>query len=252
LTTRIVLCYTVRVMKIKLQISVMSARGWSPMFGHCYTSMIQHVMRNGIKNFELDEIIIDTTSGQSLIHDGRHQACVQAMQKGCTHILMLDDDMQFTPDLLDIFFNRRVAIIAANCLRKRDQQAEPTAIKLDNTIHFPENRTDMEEVLQVGTGIILISLNAIRHLPYPYFSSPWIDSINSHMGEDYYFCKKAREHGLKVHVDNLVSNASAHMGEFAFHYGNNFPLSGRSFSDLSHIRAIQKNPAVEEVLKLIN
>ena len=236
---------------IKLQVSVMSARGWSPMFGHCYTSMVHHVTKNGIKGFNLEELIIDTTSGQSLIHDGRHQACVQAMQKGCTHILMLDDDMQFTPDLLDIFFARKVPVIAANCLRKRDQKAEATAVLLDGTHHCPGNRTDMQEALQVGTGIILINLNAIRHIPYPYFSSPWIDSINSHMGEDYYFCQKAREHGVRIYIDNLVSNAAAHMGEFAFHWGNNFPLTSRHFSDLSHIKAMKENPACETVKNLI-
>lgn len=237
--------------KIKLQISVMSARGWSPMFGHCYTSLVHHVTKNGVKGFELEELLIDTTSGQSLIHDGRHQACVQAMAKGCTHLLMLDDDMQFTPDLLDIFFARKVPVIAANCLRKRDQKAEATAVLLDGSFHHPENKTNMEEALQVGTGIILINLNAIRHIPYPYFSSPWMAEINSHMGEDYYFCKKAREHGVKIYIDNLVSNASAHMGEFAFHWGNNFPLSSRHFSDLSHIKAVKTNPAVDKVKALI-
>lgn len=221
------------------------------MFGHCYTSLIQHVTRNGIKGFEVEDVIIDTTSGQSLIHDGRHQACVQAMKSDCTHILMLDDDMQFTPDLLDIFFARKVAVIAANCLRKRDQKAEPTTTHLDDAFHFPENKTNMEEVKQVGTGIILINLNAIRHIPHPYFSSPWLPEWSCHMGEDYYFCKKAREHGVSIFVDNLVSNASAHMGEFAFHWGNNFPLTSRHFSDLSHIKAIKTSPEITKVKSLI-
>jgi hypothetical protein len=173
------------------------------------------------------------------------------MERGCTHILMLDDDMQFTPDLLDIFFARRVPVIAANCLRKRDQNAQATSTRLDNTPHHPENKTNMEEVMQVGTGIILINLDAIRHIPHPYFSSPWLPELKFHMGEDYYFCRKAREHNVKIYVDNLVSNAAAHMGEFAFHWGNNFPLTSRHFSDLSHIKAIKTSPEIEKVKSLI-
>lgn len=230
----------------------MSARGWSPMFGHCYTSLVHHLSKNGIKNFELSEFLIDTTSGQSLIHDGRHQACVSAIKKGCTHILMIDDDMQFTPDLLDIFFARKVPVIAANCLRKRDQKAEATAIRLDGTFHNPHARADFEEVASVGTGIILIDLNAIQHIPAPFFSSPWMEQIQSHQGEDYYFCSKAREYGVKIYVDNLVSNASAHMGEYAFHWGGNFPLSWRNFSDVKFITAAKTKPESVKLLDLIN
>lgn len=236
---------------VKIQLSVMSARGWSPMFGHCYATMLQHIYTNGIIGFKLDELILDTTTGQSLLHAGRHDAVVSAMKKGCTHLLMIDDDMQFTPDLLDVFLARRVPVIAANCLRKRDNKKEATAIRLDGTFHEPNTRTDIEEALSVGTGIMLISLDAIRHMPYPYFSSPWVPEVNQHMGEDYFFCKKAREYGVKIYIDNLVSNASAHMGEFAFHWGNNYPLTDRHFADLSFIKASKEKPEVELVKQLI-
>lgn len=229
----------------------MSARGWSPQFGHCYVSMMQHVMKHGVKNIDLVDVVIDTTSGQSIIHDGRHQACVMAMDRGCNYILMVDDDMQFTPDLLDVFFSRKVPVIAANCLRKRDSKKEATALLLDKTFHEPGNRTDIQEALRVGTGIILINLDAIRHIPHPYFSSPWIPEAKSHIGEDYYFSLKAREHGVKIYIDNLVSNASAHMGEFAYHWGNNFPLTSRSFSDLSFIKNAKERPELEEIKNLI-
>lgn len=225
---------------IKLQISVMSARGWSPMFGHCYAGLAHRLGSKGIQGFGIPEVLFDTTSGQSLIALGRHSACKKAMENGCTHILMIDDDMQFPNELCDWFFNRRVPVIAANCLKKRDTEKQGTCIRLDGTNHVPEGRQDAEEVLQVGTGIILINLDSIRHLPNPLFDTPWLEEINSHLGEDYYFCNKARKHGVKIYVDNLVSNCSAHMGEFAYHWGNDYPLNFRGWTDLLH--CTQKNP----------
>ena len=219
------------------------------MFGHCYAGLAHRLGAHGIKNFGHPVVQFDTTSGQSLIALGRHNACRNAMKDGCTHILMIDDDMQFPHELCDWFFNRRVPVIAANCLRKRDTHKEGTCVRLDGSFHLPENRQDIEEVAQVGTGIILIDLDAIRHLPDPLFDTPWVDSIKSHLGEDYYFCQKARQYGVKVYVDNLVSNCSAHMGEFAYHWGNDYPLNFRGWTDLLH--CTQKDPIDKEIFNTL-
>lgn len=227
--------YTEKPPEVVLQLSVMSARAWSPMFGYCWGRLLYHLGTKGIKGYNLKEVIFDVITGQSIVSLGRQQAIEKALKNGATHIFMVDDDMQFPPDILDVYFSRKVPVIAANCLRKNQEKMEGTAIALDGKPHIPSMLGDAEQVERVGAAIMLANVNALRHIPAPLFYNPWVENLGIELGEDYYWCNKLKEYGVPVHVDNLISRASAHQGEFAFHWGNNYPLHDHYWCDTKNI-----------------
>lgn len=205
----------------------MSSRGWTPQFGESICNMLVHLASKGIRN----ENVTFTTyflRGASLPAVGRQMAVKRALAENYTHLLMIDDDHQFPADMCDVLFARKVPVVAANLLKKNPEKLDGTATTIRDEAHDPRGRTDIEEASLVGTGIILINVNAVRHIPQPLFDNPYISEEIGHLGEDYYFCEKAKEYGVKIFIDNLISNTATHVGDYGFHWGSNFPLDKHS------------------------
>lgn len=185
--------------------------------------MLSHLSNKGIAGHNM-EFTPYFLRGASLPAVGRQMAMKRALKEDFTHVLMIDDDHQFPADMCDVLFHRKVPVVAANLLKKTPDALNGTATYPDGSAHDPRGKTDIEEAGVAGTGIILINVNAIRHIPQPLFDNPYVDDDIGHLGEDYYFCHKAREYGVKIYIDNLISNTATHIGEYGFHWGSNFPL----------------------------
>jgi hypothetical protein len=62
---------------------------------------------------------------------------------------------------------------------------------------------------------MLIKREVFEGMSEPWFDMPWQTTRGS-MGEDVFFCKKARELGHKIYIDHDVSHEIGHIGTFEF------------------------------------
>jgi len=161
----------------------------------------------------------------SLIQKQRDEQVVEAIAQGATHLLFVDSDMTFPKQTFHELYSHRKTIVAANCvLRKMPtcttgrQKAEDAPgggeVVISTIKKAEENR--LEEVWRIGTGVMLIDLRKIKHLPRPFFYTRFNSEFNEHVGEDWCFCEKLEEAGIPRYVDHAVSMEIGHIGQQVF------------------------------------
>lgn len=193
----------------RVYISVCSCRDWKPQFGASFGRMMYEAGRNGT------EIFFNPLQGTSVLPRARQLVMQDAINGGFTHILQLDDDEKFAPNLLTSLLSREVPIVGLNYARK-DGSGAMMACGLDGNPISSKGKTGAEEVGWLPFGGILIELDAIKGMEKPWFEVRWLDERQDFMGEDYYFSMKARTHGLKLYVDHDASNKCRHIGDFDY------------------------------------
>lgn len=146
----------------------------------------------------------------------RNRLVRDAINSGATHVLFLDSDMRFPPDTLLRLLSHDKDIVAANCvLRAFPTRATAWA---DGAHVFTDAGMDgLQEVDSIGTAVMLIKTDVFRKMPKPWFYfQPRPEDPNEALGEDQYFCAKAKECGFKVHIDHGLSHSVAHVGTLAY------------------------------------
>jgi hypothetical protein len=88
---------------------------------------------------------------------------------------------------------------------------------------MPES-TGLQEVGSVGMGVMLIKANVFAALSEPWFETPWRHDKRGYIGEDVFFCKKAREAGFKIWIDHDVSKEIGHIGMFEFKHDHTWVM----------------------------
>ena len=129
--------------------------------------------------------------------------------KKYTHILWLDDDHVFNPDLaLWLVQNGDKDMVSALYYGRTEHL--PVAYVKDGSedkyMHYPliETPRSLCEVDAVGFGALLMKLDVLNRVPEPWFT------LDSNSGEDIAFCVKAKEHGVKIYLDGRY--ALGHIG----------------------------------------
>lgn len=155
----------------------------------------------------------------SVLPTARNWLVRDALTAGASHILFLDCDMRFPPETLLRLLSHDRDIVAANCV----QRAFPTrATAWANGAHvFTEaDSTGLEEVESIGTAIMMIKATVFEKMTPPaFFFEPKPDDAFSFLGEDQYFCRKARECGFQVWIDHDLSKYVSHVGTLAYTHG---------------------------------
>lgn len=124
-----------------------------------------------------------------------------------THLLWLDDDHVFNPDLavwlvqnahLDMvsaLYYGRTSPLPVVYVRPKNGEI---AVSEDEFVHYPllKMSNALFEVDAVGFGALLMRRDVLDRVPEPWFT------IDYRSGEDIAFCVKARKHGIKVWCDS--------------------------------------------------
>ncbi len=138
---------------------------------------------------------------------------LNALRANCTHILFLDSDMIFPSDTLHRLARHRKPIVAANC-STRSEPVTPVAMGMDNKRVLSIGKEGLEQVRQVGTGIMLIDIDLFKKMQPPFFENQWCEQTRAYSGEDIYFVYKAKnELGVNVFVDHDLSVQIKHVGQ---------------------------------------
>lgn len=151
--------------------------------------------------------------------------------KECTHLLFIDDDMAFSADLPYRMLQENVDIVAVPYRRK--QKEVKYNIRHGVRVKTIPGRPYMIGVESIATGMMMIRRNVFEELAKTvpeflyndqgekgrlFFRHELVDDEMvggvSYMGEDYYFCRIAREAGFDIWA--YVDEEIAHIGNCAY------------------------------------
>jgi len=143
------------------------------------------------------------TVPRMVTHEARNALAKMAIDEGFTHLMMIDSDHVFDKDIVHtlLLYKRPVVGVRAYrrtsphypCIFVKDPKLEETeAMTFVDACNMGLMVTDA-----VGFGAILISTEVLKKMTYPYF-------YFSKTGEDFNFCRDARELGFKIYVDTDI------------------------------------------------
>lgn len=146
----------------------------------------------------------------SILHWNRESLAMKAIELGCTHLLFVDTDMYFEKDAITRLVKRNKDIIGVNA-HLRTIPAVST-LKVDEGVKLEGKK--LVKCNGVGTGFTLIKTDVFKNISHPYFF--WeVDEMGQVVtGEDFWFCRKAREAGYDVWADLTIP--VLHIGDYKY------------------------------------
>ncbi len=217
-------------MKPLISIAICTHRYMNPFFVNSMFFMLNH-----LKDTKLD-FEINSHMGVSNLTAGRQQRLDEAIASGATHLFFIDDDMVFSENLIHKMLHEcnqlvqsgipKVAL-GVNPCRKSPTSLFYTAkgINEENTPGMEaflqsKGKSGVAEVCRCGLGAFLIETSILRDIPKPHFEILWDEEKKEHQGEDFYFIKKLRDHGVRIFVDQDISQTMGHAGEYVYSYSS--------------------------------
>ncbi len=204
---------------ISLFVCISSNRSWSIHFANSLLSLVYRLGQVGIgEGFNLKHMSLKTLGNASCLSMSREANLRQALDGDFTHVLMLDDDMIFPDDVLERMLSHNKGIVACNYMKKGN--GEPTAQDMEGKLINSAEKTGLESVYSSGLGIVLIELDAIRHVGAPHFAVLWDSERKVYWGEDLYFCELVRGSvpPVEIWVDHDLSVKIAHCGDYGYRF----------------------------------
>jgi GT2 family glycosyltransferase len=172
----------------------------------------------GKKNIDLNVY----TSQGTLIFDQRNSLVRTAVEEKCDYILFIDADMRFPKTTLERLLAHNKDIIGVNATT-RMMPPKPTArniqINEDGSVDWLEVFSNKEKgigkVDAIGCGVMLIKTSCLKNIPQPYF---YFEQLlkGKLLGEDIYFCIKAKDAGIDTWVDHDLSMEIGHVGSYTY------------------------------------
>lgn len=153
--------------------------------------------------------------------EGRSYCVIQAIKRGCSHILFIDDDMIFPEDTLDTLLKHNKEIVGVNS-QSRKLPLTTTVALLKDGQHWAHDHVppyyqmpeELFEVFSVGMGVALIDMKVFDVIEKPWFKFEVHESGKILVGEDAWLCKQAREKGIKIWCDPTID--IGHIGDYNY------------------------------------
>ena len=129
-------------------------------------------------------------------------------EHNCTHLLLVDCDMQFSPNALPALLDHNKDIVGVHYNYRKLPKETVTKF-------FDDKRPEkLFKVAGIGTGFLLIKMSVFEKLSKPYFPMEWDNDGNFILTEDIGFSEKARKVGFNIWCDpNIIIK---HLGEYAY------------------------------------
>lgn len=155
----------------------------------------------------------------SLVVTNRNTLVDEAAKLDCEWLLFLDSDLLVPRDVIAHLLAHDKDIVGATYC-KRVSPYEVLGRTLDGG--QLEAATGLVEVAGLPTGCLLVRRTVFEQLRKPYFRTPAhedgeVEGLPAHIeGEDYYFCRVAREAGFSVWLDVDLTMKIGHIGQQVF------------------------------------
>jgi glycosyltransferase involved in cell wall biosynthesis len=178
--------------------------------------MVNHVARNTKHQVNL------YTSMGTLIFDQRNNMVESALEEGADYVLFIDADMRFPKDTLERLIAHGKGIIGVNATTRSSPvkaTAKTLEIDEDGTCNWKQisskNKTGIQQADGIGCGVMLISKETLNAIPKPWFFFELLPE-NKLLGEDIYFCIKAKDVGIDTFIDHDLSQEIGHVGNYTY------------------------------------
>ena len=149
-------------------------------------------------------VYIRSSAGQ--IEDMRNGLVREALAAGCTHLIMMDTDQVYHPRTIRKLLSHKLPIVGCLVYR-RYPPFDPLMFKGTQSKYLNINTWREGELVKVdatGTGCLLFDMKVFKILPEPWFKHILPGDGIEEEGEDFYFCRNAREAGLEIYVDTSI------------------------------------------------
>jgi cellulose synthase/poly-beta-1,6-N-acetylglucosamine synthase-like glycosyltransferase len=171
------------------------------------------------------DIDIYTAAG-TLIFDQRNQLVKTAIEAKCDYIVFIDADMRFPKDTITQLLKHNKDIIGVNATT-RSEPVMPTAkmlnIEKDGSCIwqpiYSNSFSGISKADGIGCGVMMIKASVFAKLEEPYFYFEQLPN-NKILGEDIYFCIKAKDAGIDTWVDHDLSMGIKHIGQYTYSWAN--------------------------------
>lgn len=186
-------------------------------------SALNLMLLTGIAGKHGFQLQVAHVSGCSILPKARNTLIARFIQSDCTDFLFLDTDVTFKPEdiirLLGLATNKD---IVAGVYPKKNKEDELAADLLYSNTGSPvvEPEFNLYEAIHAPTGFMLIRRHVIEKMMEAYPDLVYAEKHEglvcyslfdfqlkdqAYYGEDYIFCQRAREIGLKVHIDPILN-----------------------------------------------
>lgn len=158
----------------------------------------------------------------SAIGQNRDDMVDDALVKGATHVLFIDDDMGFMGDTLNILLSRQMPLVFCN-YRLKAPPCRFMARNKDNTAEIVTRHSShsLEESYFGGLGMALIAREVLEAVKRPRFFPRYTPETKTYSTEDLPFYEGARAAGFPAFVDHQASKRIWHNGTYVFNYDEN-------------------------------
>jgi hypothetical protein len=177
----------------------------------CFTSIIAMMYNTPVKlHWNLFQ--------SPYIHDSRNRIVEAAKEEKATHLMFIDNDMEFPADgIMQLLSHDKDIVAGAYSMKVKELNGTIKILKDGKygTIDSPPKVLFMCDA--APTGFMLINMRVFENMEFPYFYTCYHDG--ELMGEDVYFCKKAKESGAELWCDGSIK--LGHVGDYTYN------LSGR-------------------------
>lgn len=207
---------------IRLTIGVPTT-GVCPMgFAYSLAGMFSFIAAKGLPS--VPEATIDARLDvveSSTIHTNREQLVHRAIEADRTHLLFLDHDMAFEPNILDLMLGRRQEIVCVNYLIKTEGRVFVAVGLNGSRVETNVSSTGLLPIAYSGFGVSLFDLRVFRRTPQPWFQPEFVPETNSYTTEDNPCYRRLREAGAVVYLDQDASKLVSHIGAKAWSWKEN-------------------------------
>lgn len=135
----------------------------------------------------------------------RNALVADAMQAGCTHLVMMDTDQVYPPETIPRLLSHGLPVVGSLVYR-RYPPFDPLILR--GRINEYQTVEEWEpgslvEVDATGTGCVLYDMQVFHKMPAPWFRFRK-NAAGRPIGEDIGFCSDLREAGYRIFVDTSV------------------------------------------------
>lgn len=170
-------------------------------FTRSVANMVAYSWMHGLKIYQMghtERMVVDWARND-LARNAKDKINEYTGEK-FTHLLWLDDDHVFDPDLACVLARHNKDMVSALYYARVGKTLPVVYVKDhsgDEYKHFPiiEAPNCLFECDAVGFGAMLMRRDVLDRTPQPWFTIDWKG------GEDIAFCVKAKKHGVSVWCD---------------------------------------------------
>lgn len=166
-----------------------------------------------------DQSVIFRHYQSSCISNGREYLVTQSLNDGATHVLFIDEDIQFDMDAVHILASRRQPLVCANYpIRYEGAPFAAITPDFEGRIDTTSQSPDVEPCGACGFGLAMIAREVFESIPQPWFPIHWSDESKTYSTEDVPFFLAAQKAGFVPLIDHVASRKVAHIGSYRYRW----------------------------------